>query len=232
MRHHGEWRRASSAPPFTMSANRRYLLLLLACAAVAFAAPVLPQTTALQQDARPPLTGQPLVTALRGGGYVLYLRHTSTDFGENDERMTDYADCKSQRNLTDAGRAEARNIGAALRELQVPIGEVLASPFCRTMETGRLVFGRATASSAVRGGPARPDNPDRYADLRKLLSTPVAGRTNTAIASHGNPFRGVTDAPYLAEGEMAVIEPLGNGKFRIVARIPKDGWAALIAASK
>ena len=213
-----------------MSANRRFILLLLSAALAAFAAPALPQATAPEQDARPPLTGQPLVAALRGGGYVLYLRHTSTDFGENDERMTDYADCKSQRNLTDAGRTEARTIGAAVRELQIPIGDVLASPFCRTMETGRLVFGTATASLAVRGGPARPDNPDRYADLRKLLSTPVSGRKNTAIASHGNPFFGVAGAPYLAEGEMAVVEPQGNGKFRIVARIPKDGWAALIAA--
>jgi hypothetical protein len=230
MRHHGEWRRASSAPPLTMSGHRRFLLLLLSIALATFAAPVLPQATAPEQDARPPLTGQPLVAALRGGGYVLYLRHTSTDFGENDERMTDYADCKSQRNLTDAGRTEARTIGAAVRELQIPIGDVLASPFCRTMETGRLVFGTATASLAVRGGPARPDNPDRYADLRKLLSTPVSGRKNTAIASHGNPFFGVAGAPYLAEGEMAVVEPQGNGKFRIVARIPKDGWAALIAA--
>jgi len=214
-----------------MLAVRRFLLLLLSGALVASAAPALPQATAPDRDARLPLAGQPLVAALRGGGYVLYLRHTSTDFGENDERMTDYADCKNQRNLTDAGRAEARSISAALRELRIPIGEVLASPFCRTMETGRLVFGNATASPAVRGGPARPDNPDRYADLRKLLSTPVAGRTNTAIASHGNPFFGVAGGPYLAEGEMAVIEPQGDGKFRIVARIPKDGWAALIAAS-
>jgi hypothetical protein len=214
-----------------MSMHRRLLLLLLSGALVVFASPALPQATAPDRDARPLLAGRPLVTALRGGGFVLYLRHTSTDFGENDERMTDYSDCKSQRNLTDVGRAEARSIGAALRELKIPIGEVLASPFCRTMETGRLVFGRATVSLAVRGGPARPENPDRYADLRKLLSTPVAGRTNTAIASHGNPFRGVTEAPYLAEGEMAVIEPQGDGKFRIVARIPKDGWAALIGAS-
>lgn len=219
-----------------MSIKRRFLLLLLSGALVAIAAPALPQASApapvtAEKDAQPLLAGRVLVTALRGGGYVLYLRHTSTDFGENDERMTDYADCKNQRNLTDAGRTEARAIGAALRELQVPIGEVLASPFCRTMETGRLVFGRAAASLAVRGGPARPENPDRYADLRRLLSTPVAGRTNTAIASHGNPFFGVTGGPYLAEGEMAVIEPQGNGKFRIVARIPKNGWAALIAAT-
>jgi histidine phosphatase superfamily protein (branch 1) len=214
-----------------MLINRRYLLLLLSAALVALATPALPQTAAADREARPPLAGRALVTALRAGGYVLYLRHTSTDFGENDERMTDYADCKSQRNLTDAGRAEARSIGTALRELRIPIGEVLASPFCRTMETGRLVFGKATATSAVRGGPAQPDNPDRYTDLRKLLSTPVAGRTNTAIASHGNPFRSVTNAPYLAEGEMAVIQPEGDGKFRIVARIPKDGWVALMGAS-
>ena len=118
-----------------------------------------------------------------------------------------------------------------MRALQIPIGEVLASPFCRTMETGRLVFGTATATPAVRGGPARPENPDRYADLRKLLSTPVTSRTNTAISSHGNPFFGVTGGPYLAEGEMAVIQPQGNGTFRIVARIPNDGWAALIASN-
>jgi len=217
------------------------LTLVLAAALAAVPAPALaqaaipavpPAAVTPEQDARPPLAGRALVTALRGGGYVLYLRHTSTDFGENDERMTDYADCKNQRNLTDAGRAEARDIGAALRELQIPIGEVLASPFCRTMETGRLVFGRATVSLAVRGGPARPETPDRYADLRRLLSTPVAGRTNTAIASHGNPFFGVTGGPYLAEGEIAVIDPQGNGKFRIVARIPKNGWAALIAATR
>ena len=55
-----------------------------------------------------------LVAALRRGGYVLYLRHTSTDFSQNDRAMTGYADCATQRNLTDAGRAEAREIGAAL----------------------------------------------------------------------------------------------------------------------
>jgi hypothetical protein len=68
---------------------------------------------------------------------------------------------------------------------------------------------------------------DRYAELRKLLSsTPPVG-TNVTIVSHGNPFRAVADAPYLAEGEAAVIRPLGNDGFRIVARIAKDGWDSL-----
>jgi Histidine phosphatase superfamily (branch 1) len=174
--------------------------------------------------AHAPLTGRALADALRRGGYVLYFRHTSTDFGQNDEGMTSYEDCTKQRNLTEQGRAEARAIGAAIGRLKIPIGDVLASPFCRTVETGRLVFGRATSTQAVRGGPAVSEDSDRYSALKKLFSTPVPGGVNTAISSHGNPFRAVTGAPYLAEGEAAVIEPLGTNGFRIVARIPKDGW--------
>jgi len=204
------------------SAQRRRLVL----GALALAAAALAAAGALAQT--PQLAGRALADALRQGGYVLYLRHTSTDFGQNDEQMTDYADCATQRNLTDVGRAEARAIGAALRELRIPVGDVLASPYCRTLETGRLVFGRATPSVAVRGGPARPDSANRYAELRALLGVPVPRGTNVAIASHGNPFAAVAGPPYLAEGEMAVLEPLGgDGQFRIVARITKDRWAAL-----
>jgi phosphohistidine phosphatase SixA len=175
------------------------------------------------------LGGAALLQALRRGGLILYFRHTSTDFGQNDDAMSGYEDCARQRNLTDRGRDEARRIGDAIKRLDIPIGDVLASPFCRTRETAQLIFGRATVASAVRGGPARPDSDDRYAELRKLLSTPPSRGTNLAIASHGNPFHAVTDTQYLSEGEAAVIRPLGALGFRIVARIPKDGWDALTA---
>ena len=202
-----------------MHSRRRFLVFALAALATLAGA----QTTSVPSS---PLEGAALVAALRQGGYVLYMRHTSTDFGQNDEGMTDYANCASQRNLTDAGRAEARAIGAALRELRIPVGPVLASPYCRTLETGRLVFGNPTVSMAVVGGPGS-DNGQRYAELRKLLSTPVAKGSNLAIASHGNPFRAVAGTPYLAEGEIAVIEPQGDGRFRVVARITKTDWPAL-----
>jgi hypothetical protein len=208
--------------------------------AIAFATCSAPLAARADDPAAPPallaaeqtLAGDKLLAALRGGGYILYFRHTSTDFGQNDERMTGYEDCMTQRNLTEGGRAEARTIGAALRALAIPVGNVLASPFCRTMETAQLIFGRAKATPAVRGGPAQPESPDRYAALRALLAAPVRGGTNLAIASHGNPFRAVVGGPYLAEGEAAVIEPRGNEGFRVVARVRKDDWAALSAAPK
>lgn len=181
-------------------------------------------TVAFAVSAQP--AGAELVTALRQGGYVLYLRHTSTDFSQNDAAMTDYANCAQQRNLTDAGREEARAIGAALRALRIPVGPILASPYCRTRETADLAFGAPTVSTAVRGGPASAAA-DRYQELRALLSTPRPKGSNLAISSHGNPFFAVAGGPYLAEGEIAVVEPQGGGKFRIVARVGKADWAAL-----
>ena len=162
---------------------------------------------------------------LRGGGYVLYFRHAATDFGQNDAQMTGFDDCVSQRNLTDRGREDARAIGAAIRALGVPIGQVRVSPYCRTVETATLAFGRAEKTPAVRGGPAQADNPERYAALRTLLAQRPAPGVNDVIVSHGNPFFAVAGPPYLAEGEVAVVAPERDG-FRVVARIKVAEWPA------
>ena len=173
-----------------------------------------------------PISGPGLLAELRKGGYIIYFRHTSTDFSRDDTRSKSDEDCDNQRPLTDKGREEARQIGAAFRELKIPIASVLASPRCRTMETAMLAFGRAEPESAVRGGPSAPDSADRYAGLRKLFSTPLKSGANLVIASHGNPFYATAGAPYLAEGEAAVVRPLGKD-FEIIARVRYDRWRAL-----
>jgi phosphohistidine phosphatase SixA len=208
--------------------RRPFLALIVACATAMLAGSVSAQAPVAAW--KPALEGRALLTALRGGGYVLYFRHTSTDFGQNDEKMSGYEDCTTQRNLTDVGRAEARAIGVALKKLAIPVGTVLASPFCRTRETAQLMFGRAEPSPAARGGPADASG-DRYAALRVLMSTPVPGRTNLVIASHGNPFRALTELPYLAEGEAAIIAPRGSEGYTVVARVRKDQWLDLERSS-
>jgi Histidine phosphatase superfamily (branch 1) len=165
-----------------------------------------------------------IVQELRKGGYVLYMRHASTDFSQNDSAMTSYEDCTTQRNLTEKGRAEARAIREHLKRLRIPIGEVLASPYCRTMETARLAFGKAKATHDVRGGPVRSDDPKRYDGLKKLLSSPVPAGENRVISSHGNPFTAVAGPPYLAEGEIAVVRPEGEMRFTVLARIRSADW--------
>src|SRR6267378_134631 len=187
-----------------------------------------PQRSSLPSRELPPAE---LLAELRKGGYILYFRHAATDFSQNDERMKSYEDCASQRNLIDKGRSDARATGAAIRELRIPVERVLASPFCRTVETAQLLFGRAEKMQEVRGGPSAPAGSERYAALRKILATPVPAGTNLAVVGHGNPFHSVAGPPYLAEGEAAVIRPLG-ADFQIVARIPVDRWDALASAAR
>jgi len=173
-----------------------------------------------------PMPGPELLSELRKGGYVIYLRHTSTNFSRDDVKSRNDDDCDNQRPLTDKGREEARQIGAAFRELKLPVGKILASPRCRTMETALLAFGPPEKSSEARAGPASPASEDRYAPLRALLSAPVKPGANTVIASHGNPFYAAAGAPYLAEGEAAIIKPLKKD-FEIVARVRHDAWRQL-----
>ena len=165
-----------------------------------------------------------LVEKLRQGGYVLYMRHASTDFSRNDANSRSFEDCANQRNLTGEGRAEARAVGEHIKRLGIPVGAVLASPFCRTMETARLAFGKAAPMQEVRGGPLASDDPKRYVSLRRILSSPVPKGENLVISSHGNPFRAVAGPPYLVEGEIAVVRPEGDGRFSIVARIRREDW--------
>lgn len=165
-----------------------------------------------------------LADELRKGGYVLYIRHTSTDFSKDDARMASFEDCANQRPLTDKGRDEARAIAGHVKRLRIPVGRVYASPFCRTVETAQLAFGKAEKTGDARGGPVKSDDPKRYAALRKLLSTPPAAGTNNVVSSHGNPFYAVFGAPYLAEGEIAVVRP---GDSSVAGRIRLEDWPAL-----
>lgn len=201
----------------------RALVAAALCASTALAAAQVSSLPAQQ------ISDAGLVGELRKGGYILYLRHTATDFSQNDAQMSSFADCATQRNLLERGREEARRIGMEVKRLGIPIGKVLASPYCRTVETAKLAFGRAETTPEVRGGPVQSGDPRRYDALRSLLATRPAQRTNTVISSHGNPFHAVAGPPYLQEGEIAVLKP-GRSGFTIIARIKLEDWERLPAA--
>src|SRR5712691_5894967 len=204
-----------------------------AFAALLLWAPAWSQTAEPQRSSLPSrdLAPAQLLAELLKGGYILYFRHAATDFSQNDEKMKSYEDCANQRNLIDRGRSDARAAAAAIRHLGIPVERVLASPLCRTVETAQLLFGRAEKRQEVRGGPSAPADAERYAALRRILATPVPAGANLAVVSHGNPFYSVAGPPYLAEGEAAVIRPLG-ADFQVIARIRVDRWPALGSAAR
>ena len=181
----------------------------------------IPSTTSSAPVAGAQLQGQALTAALRGGGYVIYFRHTATDFSRNDAGMRSYDDCDNQRLLSARGRADAASIGPRMRELQLPVGACYARPYCRTMEHARLMLGAVTPRSEIR----EADGGD-YPGLKQLLVMPVEAGTNRWIVGHGNPFRAIAGPPHLMEGEAVVIRP-GGRTWTVVARIAVGDWPTL-----
>lgn len=155
------------------------------------------------------LAGAALVEALRAGGYVIYFRHAATDFSQEDTDRQDLDNCATQRNLDDAGRAEARRIGEGFAALGIPIGEVLGSEYCRTRETAELAFGRVTPTTdltSVFAAAETDDDEERIAALRRLLATAPEPGTNTVLVSHQANLEDATGI-VIAEGEAAIFLP-------------------------
>lgn len=171
----------------------------------------------------------PLGDQLRRGGVILVIRHAATDQSKPDQDPVDLKDCSTQRNLSAEGRRDARRIGQGARRLQLRIGAVLSSPFCRTRETAKLAFGRATTSGALLNTIVAVHDAAwrrQIAAARRLLGTqPAAGRV-TVLVTHGSVVGDATGQT-LEEGETLVFRPLGGVRFRLVGRILPRGWAAL-----
>jgi hypothetical protein len=197
---------------------------LTAVIALAAAAGLAQTPASTPAQAEPP-TPAAIVSLLKSGGYIVYFRHTATDFSQNDTSMRDFDDCANQRNLTDAGREQAKKIGEAWRKLSLPIGRVLASPYCRTQEVAQLAFGRYERALEVRGGPGTADDPVRYQPLSRLLESAPKPGTNDVISSHGNPYQALhPGTAYLREGDAAIIRPIPGGGHEVVGRIAWDEW--------
>ena len=190
------------------------------------------------------LQGRTLLEALQKGGFVLYFRHTRTDWSQAPREgdsgiqirgLTDRAmlqNCELQRNLKAEGREDARAIGRFFQEQRIPVGDVLASPFCRAREHATLSFNRFSVNWEVFDSYSLPkDGAERNrlkAGLNRLLSTAPKAGTNTVIIAHVPNFEDATGES-LEEGEAAIVSPSGDA-YRIVARVKYDGWNALLEA--
>jgi broad specificity phosphatase PhoE len=74
------------------------------------------------------------------GACAILLRHARTTPGIGDPPAFRLEDCSTQRNLSDAGRAQARRFGAEFERRGIRIDEVRSSRWCRCLDTARLAF--------------------------------------------------------------------------------------------
>ena len=76
--------------------------------------------------------------ALKSGDAVVLMRHALAP-GIGDPPDFNLEDCSTQRNLSEAGRMQAKAIGDVIRANGVIEAMILSSEWCRCMETARLL---------------------------------------------------------------------------------------------
>lgn len=70
--------------------------------------------------------------------YAVLLRHALAP-GTGDPAGFRLGDCTTQRNLSAEGRDQARRIGAAFRQRNIAVVQVLSSQWCRSLDTATLM---------------------------------------------------------------------------------------------
>ncbi|WKA32009.1 histidine phosphatase family protein [Bradyrhizobium roseum] len=179
-----------------------------------------------------------LVAALRDGGYVLVFRHGATDDSQKDVYPFKFEDMSAQRQLSEKGRHMARETGAALKKLGVPIGEVYTSRLNRAVETGKLLGGKdvspvdalTDSGAGSLSAMANPDGKNVKAGgaVRDLVNAPPkAGVNNLAVTHKTN----VADAfgkefSDIREGEALVYKISASGPAVLVGRVQASEWIA------
>ncbi|MBR0844525.1 histidine phosphatase family protein [Bradyrhizobium liaoningense] len=179
-----------------------------------------------------------LITSLKQGGYVLVFRHTATDDSQKDVYPFRFDDMGAQRQLSEKGRDMARQIGVAMKELAIPIGDVYASRLNRAIEAAKLISGREVkpvealtdSSNASASGMANPTGANAKAGqaVRQLVDAPPKPGTNTLLVTHKTNIADAfgKDAGDVQEGEAFVYKAGSSGAAAFAGRIKLVDWSA------
>jgi phosphohistidine phosphatase SixA len=81
---------------------------------------------------------EPFWTDLRSGKATALLRHAEAP-GVGDPSGFKLEDCSTQRNLSEAGRAQARAVGDLFRTNGIQSAAVYSSQWCRCLDTAQLL---------------------------------------------------------------------------------------------
>lgn len=179
-----------------------------------------------------------LLAALRRGGCVILMRHASSPNALPDARSAAAGNRNLERQLDGQGLADARAMGDALRQLKIPVGEVMSSPTFRARETITAEGLRAPQTFEQLGDAGHSMSQKAVAGwsgwLRQMVSRPPPAGSNTLIVTQ---MPNISDAygrpaAALKAGGALIFLPDGHGDAQMLAVMQIGDWKQLAAQFK
>lgn len=156
--------------------------------------------------------------ALKQGGKVVLLRHTHVEVREGIGRLVP-GNCAEEVNLTSRGVEQAKRVGEAFRARGIAVGDVLTSPYCRCLDTGRLAFGRATPVDYLKPPGVLSDAQAKLNERRVVQEIlRHRGPSNLVMITHDLNIANIVLEDTVPMGEFFVIQPNG-ADFDVVGKI-------------
>ena len=151
-------------------------------------------------------------------GTVVLFRHANAP-GVGDPADFRLDDCSTQRNLDDAGRAQAAQIGRQFRERGIEVGAVWSSRWCRARDTADLAFpGRRRDQPAFDSVFRRNDDiGSAQTEAARKLLLQWRGPGVLVVFSHQVNISALADLA-TASGEGVIVRPEG-GRLSVLGKI-------------
>ncbi len=147
--------------------------------------------------------------------HLLMMRHADAP-GYSDPAGFDLNNCASQRNLGANGKKQAAGIGAWLKTQGIPQAKVLSSPWCRCMETAKLLNVGDVQSENSLGSffENRADGKEQTLLLEKKIKQEISkpNRRPLILVTHQVNIQAYTGET-VSSGQMVLVKVNANGQY-------------------
>lgn len=177
-----------------------------------------------------------LFKSLREGNHVLVFRHAAADVGTD---LTGSAvpnwwrscDAKMARQLNNQGMNDAANTGKTLKLLDIPVGRVIASEYCRAFTTAEQLATGLPVQQAKELTLYVYDEPNRCTNTLNLVSSQPRDNKNSIFITHTAITETQSNCAFvnkLAWGDAAVFALNADKTIRYAGTIPVRDWTDLV----
>ncbi|MGG6268957.1 histidine phosphatase family protein [Leptolyngbya sp. AN03gr2] len=150
---------------------------------------------------------------------VILMRHAQAP-GTGDPRNFRLHDCSTQRNLSQDGRRQAKQIGQVFRQRQIPVARVLSSQWCRCLDTARLLeLGKVEPLPALNSFfRDRSTETRQTEELRQFIMQNKSDRQVVVMVTHQVNITAITGT-IPDQGDAVVVQLDGQNQFKTIGML-------------